>query len=879
LNKKGIFLQNGDRMGQLKRIKETIRTENVIPNQLIKEIPIEIQESLEKFQPHSFDLKNIVKTYHDDKRSIVTSGAYVPIPFILMMLPIFTGGKITDTRDHLDRTLNISGNKSGVMNVYGEALSSDLCFYVFSFLMQMAIYHNTTLLHVNTAYLLEFLGWKNTSINIEKINVILEKLYSVEYGGTYGGLFKNINKKKEERYNIFSGRLVDGYYTEKTGFIINISPTILKLFAFEKIWYGLNLESYSKIPTGHCKSLFIYIGAKARGANSIDINLSEVFERMSLTTIKTNKQKSKIVKESLDILKSLSIINDYSINGHFITDKNIHIVFSKKKESRKSFFDLEHLEQHKSYSSISCHSHHNSLININVNIKTIHSKILRIFNFKEFVSDYNTANISNTIKAKDYGFLKNVYEDDNRKIQIELKKIENSNKIRNWLNSDGLTLDSADINKQIVFEKPRKIKEIKQNIEVLHSSGNNIYNSVISDAKEYLNMQKENFNNQEKLVSGFLVRQTESTSALAEEIKDKLNNSNIESSVKNEIYQTLFNYIDNISVGLTDDLKESKIPYQIYSDGTLKIKTINDNNFSKIDFDCDLRSLINKMKDEKVAFLNDELEKGKISEYDYKNKLNSNKAYYKNSEQKDKELVEGHKVFWWQTKIDNISRTHKYSHYDNEVYNKSLKNYRVNDTEHHKAFLATIISKEKINEDNKRKYNSDIFDVYIKSVLNEKEFDIEIYEKLPLITKDNKEVQISSSKLFEEYLKNHNLYIDFKDDKGFVKMVLQESDDECKPIKYLPKKKEVLNDYKKEYMNIYSNVLKRESDDTEDDYLDMPKFTLSESKRIKELEQEKQIYIDYIEKEIESKNTIIPENSSKFDFDELLDEDNIFQYY
>lgn len=862
-------------MGQLKKIKEIIRIENTIPNQLIKEIPSEIQDNLNKFQPHSFDLKNTIKNFHDDNRTIITSGAYVPIPFILMMLPIFTGGKITDTREYVERSLNMSGNKSGMMNVQGEALSSDLCFYVFAFLMQMAIHHNTTLLHISNNYLMEFLGWKNTSLNQEKINTILEKLYSIEYGGTYGGLFKNINKKKEERYNIFSGRLIDGYYQEKTGFIINLSETILSLFAFEKIWYGINLENYSKIPTGHCKSLFTYIGAKSRGASLIDIDIKEIFERMALNTIKTNKQKIKIVKESLDILKELSIIKDYSINGHFIEQKTIQIILTKNKKENKSFFDLEHLEENKSYSSINCHRHHNALNNLNTDIKNVHSKILRIFNFKDFVEDYTAKNIMNKIQKDNYGFLKNVYN-DNKKVQIELKKNESHSKIRNWLNNDSSSAVVEDINKQIIFEKPRRSKEIKKNIEVLYSASNNIYGHLISDAKDFLNSQKENFNNQEKLVNGFLVRQTESTSALAEDIKDHLDNANIDSSVKTNIYKTLFNYIDNISVGLVHDLKESKIPHQIYSDGTLKIKTINDNNFQNIKFNCDLRNLINKLDADKHEFLNKELENGKISTYDYKNKSNSNKLYYKNLEQTDKELVEGHKIFWWQSKIDNNdSRTYRYGNYDNEIYNEYLNKYRINDLEHHKALISTIIDTEKQKDLNEKKYNANIVDTYIQSIVKEKKSEIEIYEKMPVINKDNQEIFISSDKKFVNYLENHNLSLIFKNMDGSIKAVLKEVNDKCKPIKYIAKINKCSDNYKKEYMNIHIKAKERENVEI-DCYLDLPLLTLSESKRIKNLELVRDNYIDYIENEIEEKNSFVIENTYKFNFDELLDSDNIF---
>lgn len=862
-------------MGQLKKIKKENRTEVLVPKQLIKEIPDVIQENLNSFKPKSFDLKHVIKKSHSDTRNLVTSGAYVPIPYILMMLPIFTGGKITDSRTTSSRILNITGNKSGTMSVEGESLSSDLCFYVFSFLLQMAIFHKTTLLHVDNNYIFEFLGWKNTALNISKLETILEKLYSVEYGGTYGGLFRNVNNKKEERYNIFSGNLVTGYYLGKNGFIINLSDSTLNLFSLDKVWHGINLKNYSKIPTGHCKSLFMYIGGKARGSKTIGIPINELFERLSLSNITTNRQKVKIIKDSLDILKSLKIIHDYNIHGHYIEQKIINITLFRKKEKNKSFFNLDHLEEYKSFSSIDCHKNHNLEKSDFSEIKDVHSKILRIFNFKDFLETQENEKQILINNKENYGFLKNVY-DDNIKVQSKIKKNEGHKKIKKWLDGN-FSIDNQNLSHQIVFEKACGKKRLISNIETLRENGGNIYENILNEAKSFLNEQKENFNKQEKLVSDFLIRQTESTSALAEDIKTKLNIANVESSVKSGVYNLLLNYIDNVSIGLVHDLKENKIPHQFYKDGTLKIKTINENNFNKINLSKNLRTLLNDSKIEKEEFLKKSLEKGVISDYDYKNKIESNKIYYQSENVDNKELIEGHKIFWWQTKLDkNENRTHKYTNYDNENYNSHIEKYRINGLEHHKATLSHFIDEESVANKKEKEIMDNFIAKYIGNVFKVTEENIILYEKIPVYSLNGHEVFLNSTKNFNYYVANNNLNIESSVHNGNVNIFLKESTNEC--LKVISKINDNLKsdvNYKKEYRNIYENA-KNRTIEIEDDYLSLPLFTLKESKDIQKLEKIKEQHILQIDREHKAYNPILLVKEDKIDINELLDIDNIF---
>lgn len=856
-------------MGKLKQIKEDVENTRSIPQQLINEIPDVIKNNIKNYKPYNFNLKTIMSEYHSDNRKLVTSGAYVPIPFILMMLPIFSGGRSTDKREINKRTLDITGSKSGTFTVSGENLSSDLCLYVFSFLMQMSIYHRTTLLHVDIKYLMEFLGWAKNNRNINKLKGILEKISSVEFGGSYGGLFKADNKK-EERYNIFSGRLINSYYfdDEHDGIIINISESILKLFALDKVWYGLNLDDYSKIPTGHCKTLFLYLGAKSRGNNEIIVSMSELFDRLCLNSIKTEKQKNKIVKESLDILKSLKIIVNHEAEGHFIKNKQLKITLFGKR-NKKNIFDLSHLSG-KSFNSLSCHSYHSNT-DISVHTKTIHSKILRIFNFENFIDEHIIKTDKKNTNKENYGFIKNIFDNDHILIQKELSKVAARDNIRKWLTNGETNFE--DVNKQFVFKKHKK--KINNNIlNIIDDNKGNIYQELLTEARDYLNGQKENFNNQEKLVSNLLIRQNETVASLVEELKYKMDSFNIDSDDKKSIYLVLSNYLENISCGLVDDLKESKIPFKIYSDGTLKIKTINENNFKDIKFDVNVTDLIKMKKEKKIDFLNSLREHNKISDYDYNRKLNSNKTYLNYIDNMDgKELVEGHKAFWWQDKIDNKEdRISRYSTYENKNYNESLAKYRINDSEHHKSMISLIIQNEK-----SAKIKKDLPDIY-NGFLKKYDNKIVLLKKIPVYEGD-REVKFYNKNSFDDYFKNNTLKISVINKKGNSIICLVKSDvgDENIISDYIIDdfSSEInLDNYQNEYKSI-NKIADLRSNENIENVLNLPKFTLEESKTIEKIDKIRLLHIENIDSELIWEGKGSPKDTVTIDMEEFFDTDNI----
>lgn len=770
-------------MGKLAKI---IKENNSV--ELLKQaLPNEIKENLDKFKPKVFDVQKTMSDYHNDERKIFTYGSYVPMPYLLTILPIFTGGKDSDRLEDITKNLTLHGSKAGEFSVHGKGNSSDISLYVFAFILQMCIFRKTSLIYIDLPYLCEYLGWSNTANNKKRIESTLQRLMSVSYEGIYSGVFKS-KRKKQSLLNSFEGRLMDGYYLDKDKnvLIVNISCSILSLFAIDKVWYGINIEAYSKIPTGHSKTLALYIGGKSRGLNEISFSAIECSERMGISLLKNNKQKTKVLKDSLDNLKELKIIKSYDILGHHFDNKEVHVKFQNN-----DFFEFSKIKNTTSSNSLKCHAHHKESSE-NYLLKSIFKKITTI-------SDLESSNSNVNLLETKFSF---------EQSRVNKKK---SNKDPLVLNADVLS-------------------------------------DVKTEVSNILKNQITHFNNSEKFFTNTLEGNIETANLLAENINSLLENSLVNNELKKEIQKELFKYLDNVSINVHSSVKSSGLPYKILSDGTIKIKRINENNYSTISNIERLDwSLIKKNKEKQIEELYQE---GIISEYDYNKLKNTSKPLIMNGKINNAELYEGVNSFWF---TNHEKSTTKYSIPKNisgiEEYSNNIENYN-----------SHILSKYFLNNE-------------LLNQIDIKENHIELKGKIPVLDSNQEIINLITFYDFENYVKNNKLSIKFKKfidneelkpylaiDEIGDNIIITGNQDFCN-YSYL--------DYKKEY-----KLLKSKNSNSDELNICNLKFTLNDSNKLKLIEKIRDNHI----LELESQPCFVAKNDKKtyeLDYEDLYDTNDL----
>lgn len=777
-------------MGKLQQILNDVNGPS-FAIEIQKKLPQYIQENINFFYPVTIDYDEVIKKNHNDDRKLITTGSFVPIPYPLAILPIFTGGKESDSNEVIKKTLELSGGKNGSFCVDSLGVSSDLCFYVFSFIMQMSIFRKTSLVYIDLPYLCEFLGWKNCNANKNKISLILEKLASVKFSGNYSGVFKK-DRKKESLINIFHGELIKKYYIdiESDVLIVNVSDSISNLFAMDKVWYGLDLFKYSKIPTGHAKTLALHIGGKARGLKSIDISYKELLDRLSINNLKSDKQKNKIIKDSLTILMENKIIQSFQIKG--ASNRKSVLVFLHKKDN---YFCFSKNINEKANNSLKCHEQHIKR-GENLNLKSIYLKILKINEINMKASDLKLNKIQkvkNELASKNFKF---------SQIKISNKKLVNNNKILNEEN----------------------LNEIKHTFSL------------------FLDEQASNYNKNEKLLSDILNGQIDAITILAESLNDEITSSIVNDELKHNLQKKLFDFMDNNSINVGVAVKRSKIPYIKLSNGNIKLKRFNSENYNE------LKGLekvsMHKLLLEKNEYSDIIYNQGLISEYDYKKLRESNKPLIQNKKKIDSSiLVEGANSFWFESDDSSLNPI-EIASYTNFKYNRD--DIKVNKNEY--EFMSNKDFKNIVEDINQN-------EIILKGKIPVYDGD----EKIVLLTVYDFKNYIKTNKvsLIEKNVNNENLLVLSKNLNETKKVVMRYNHDFCNYDDI---------DYRKEYHNLRDGYLNNMNNKK-------LLYTLNDSNKLKIINQARENHL----KNIPQFGFIqIDDKEPNIDFDDLLDTDDFF---
>lgn len=774
-------------MGKLQQIINEINGPS-FATEIQKKLPIDIQKKITDFYPSFIDYDLIIRSHHQDKRNLITTGAFVPIPYALTILPIFIGGKDSDSMSLNEKKLNLFGSKEGLFSVNSLGVSSDLCFYTFCFLLQMSIFRKTSLLYIDLPYLCEFLGWKNNTQNKKRISTIIERLSSVQFEGNYSGIFKK-NKKRENLVNLFKGELIKSYYIdiEKDSLIINISESISNLFAMDKVWYGIDLIKYSKIPTGHAKSLALYIGGKSRGLDSIEISNNELLERLCINNLKSDKQKNKIIKDSFTTLLDNKIISNFKIQG-IGSRRNILVNFNKK----ENYFCFSKNSSQKSISSLKCHSAHFDK-EANIELKSIYLKIIKFHELNSQISVYD--------KSKSKVIKENIEKQNLKFNQIKINKSKKQNKIA-------------------VFD-------------------DRAFNNLKEDMCSFISEQSEYYNKHEEMFTNILNGQIDSMAIFAESLNDVIESSLVNNILKTNLQKKLFEFIDNNSINVGSAIKKSKIPYIKLSNGNIKLKRFNSENYNELK---GLEKI--SMKDlliEKTEYSSLIFDNGLISEYDYKKLSSSKKPLIKNKDNlKTSILVEGTNTFW----------------FSNE---KNTEN---------KIELSSSIAFEN-KEDFINEYGQYLID--FKNIIQDiNDDEIILKGKIPVFDGEEK-VEILTIYDFKKYIEQNKVSLSQRKIGNLNTLILEKTIGKtCKKIS-LSDNQDFCNysdlNYRKEYQNLrdsYIDNIERGEDFS---------YTLNDSNKLKVINKVRDMHLSTIS---DFNFVNIEQSESKIDFNDLFDTDDLF---